>query len=107
MKWFHREVEGIEAEAKRFIDESFKDWNEMQSEGQISRLNFRVIFLSLISGYIFQRPISGLNFRVIFQSQIFGLNFKVIFPCQISGLNFRVLFQSHFSGLYFRLKFLV
>ena len=24
MKWFHREVEGIEAEAKRFIDESFK-----------------------------------------------------------------------------------
>merc|ERR1712106_956534 len=24
MKWFHREVEGIESEAKRFIDESFK-----------------------------------------------------------------------------------
>ena len=24
MKWFQREVQGIEAEAKRFIDESFK-----------------------------------------------------------------------------------
>lgn len=24
MKWFHREVEGIESEAKRFIDDSFK-----------------------------------------------------------------------------------
>ena len=24
MKWFHREVQGIESEAKRFIDESFK-----------------------------------------------------------------------------------
>ena len=24
MKWFEREVQGIEGEAKRFIDESFK-----------------------------------------------------------------------------------
>ena len=48
IKWFNREVEGIEAEAKRFIDESFKYLRSAEGAFDLLLKVSLVVVLSLI-----------------------------------------------------------